>query len=95
MTLLLAGFFIVSGIVRCVMTLLIRFPGWGWTFASGVASLLLGALVWSEWPSSSYALLGTMVSAYLVMVGYSYIMFGIGGTKLAKGIEGGPSPQPG
>jgi uncharacterized membrane protein HdeD (DUF308 family) len=95
LTLLLAGFFIVSGVVRCVMTLLLRFPGWGWTFASGIASLFLGALVWSEWPSSSYALLGTMISAYLIMIGYGYLMFGIFGTRLSKELTGGSAPQPG
>ena len=41
-TLLLACGFMVGGLFRIVGSLMYRFPYWGWTFLSGVISLLLG-----------------------------------------------------
>jgi uncharacterized membrane protein HdeD (DUF308 family) len=85
MTIVLATFFIGAGIFRTVASVLVKPPSWGWTFASGLASLLLGVSVWAGWPQSSVWLLGTYVSAYLIVAGMSYIALGMAGRRLAGG----------
>jgi uncharacterized membrane protein HdeD (DUF308 family) len=76
LTLVTAAFLIIVGVFRAIFAASVQFPSWGWAFASGVASILLGTFVWWEWPVSSLWLLGTFVSVYLVMSGWAYVMLG-------------------
>ena len=49
MTLPLAAFFLVGGLVRLITSLALRFPGWVWADLSGVVSILLGTATWRRW----------------------------------------------
>jgi uncharacterized membrane protein HdeD (DUF308 family) len=53
MTLLLACLLLVAGVVRIVNAVSYRFDGWGWSVASGVIDVILGALIWMEWTASA------------------------------------------
>jgi len=83
LTLLLAAFFVVSGVYRVIVAASVRFPTWGWQVASGIVSIVLGALVWREWPASSLWLLGTFVSLYCVVNGWAFLMLGVVAGSLA------------
>jgi uncharacterized membrane protein HdeD (DUF308 family) len=90
-TILVATFLIVAGIFRMVASAVTQPSSWGWTFASGFAALLLGVSVWVGWPQSSVWLLGTYVSAYLIVAGASYVAIGFAGRSLA-GKTAAPGP---
>jgi len=75
LTLLLAAFFVASGLFRIVLAASVKFPAWGWSVASGLVSVLLGVLVFAEWPASSLWLLGLYVSVYLIVTGWAFCMF--------------------
>ena len=45
LTLLMAMLFIISGVAKMLGSATWRFPYWGWTFFSGVVSLVLGGLI--------------------------------------------------
>jgi uncharacterized membrane protein HdeD (DUF308 family) len=41
----------------------------GWTLVNGIITLMLGAMIWSQWPSSSMWVIGTLVGANLIFTG--------------------------
>jgi uncharacterized membrane protein HdeD (DUF308 family) len=76
-TLLLASFFTVIGIFRLVTALTLKFPHWKWAAFDGVITLVLGIVVWAEWPWSGFWFLGLAVGISLILRGWSYVMFAL------------------
>jgi uncharacterized membrane protein HdeD (DUF308 family) len=74
-TLLFASFFTVIGIFRLVAAIRLKFPNWGWAAFDGTVTLLLGILLWAEWPWSGFWFLGVAVGISLVLRGWAYMMF--------------------
>jgi uncharacterized membrane protein HdeD (DUF308 family) len=56
----------------------------GWMLLNGVVALVLGGLIWVQWPSSSAWALGTLVGVNLLMTGITRLMFGLAGRRLIK-----------
>ena len=52
-----------------------KFPNWGWAGFDGAVTLLLGILLWAEWPWSGFWFLGIAVGISLVLRGWAYVMF--------------------
>ena len=77
-TLLLAVFFVAGGLVRIVFALSQRFSGWGWTLLGGGVSLLLGIIIWRQFPLSALWVIGTVVGIDLIFTGWSWVMLGLG-----------------
>jgi len=76
-TLLLAAAFIVGGVIRIISALLDRFSGWGWVLFNGTISLLLGILIWRQWPDSADWVIGLFVGIDLLFDGWSWVMLGL------------------
>jgi uncharacterized membrane protein HdeD (DUF308 family) len=76
-TLLLASYFVVSGIFRIVASLMLRWPGWGWTLLSGTLTLLLGIIVWGGWPVTGFWVLGVFIGISLIFSGVSRVMLAL------------------
>src|SRR5260370_14906372 len=76
-TLLFASFFTVIGLFRLVAAIRLKFPNWGWAAFDGTVTLLLGILLWAEWPWSGFWFLGFAVGFSLLLRGWSYVMFAI------------------
>lgn len=74
MTLLLAMYFCVAGIFRIVVSFSVRVTGWGWTCLSGVVTLILGILIWAQWPVSGLWVIGLFVGIELIVAGWAQIM---------------------
>jgi uncharacterized membrane protein HdeD (DUF308 family) len=77
LTLLLACFLLVGGISKIVAALSFRFAQWGWPLASGIIDLLLGLLIWAEWPASALWVIGMFVGIHLVFRGVNWIAIGL------------------
>ncbi len=74
LTLVLAIFWTVSGIVKIVNALQLRhLPHWGWMLFSGIVTLILGIIIWSMWPLASLWVLGLFVGIDLIMAGWMLI----------------------
>jgi len=56
----------------------------GWMLLNGIVALLLGGLIWVQWPSSSAWAIGTLVGVNLLVTGISRLMFGLAGRRLIK-----------
>jgi uncharacterized membrane protein HdeD (DUF308 family) len=77
LTLLIAASLLVGGILRIVMSVVERFPGWGWMLLNGVISLLLGAMIWRQWPLSGLWVIGLFVGIEMLFSGMSLVMLGM------------------
>ena len=78
LTIVLAAFLLVEGVFKIVMAWRVRgHPRWGWLLASGVLSLILGALIWAEWPSSALWVIGLLVGVHLLFTGWALIMLAL------------------
>jgi uncharacterized membrane protein HdeD (DUF308 family) len=78
LTIVLAAFLVVEGIFKIVMAWRVRrHPRWGWLLASGILSLILGALIWAEWPSSALWVIGLLVGIQLLFTGWALIMLAL------------------
>jgi membrane protein HdeD len=70
LAILLAGYFAVEGMSKIILSLRYRpTRGWGWLLASGVLSVLLGGLIWKQWPMSGLWAVGVLVGINLVSTG--------------------------
>ena len=76
-TLLFASFFTVVGIFRLIAAIRLKFPNWGWAAFDGAVTLLLGLLLWTDWPGSGLWFIGFAVGLSLLLRGWSYVMFAI------------------
>jgi uncharacterized membrane protein HdeD (DUF308 family) len=78
LTLLLAGYLVVEGVTEAIFAFRMRpLPGWGWTLASGVAAIVLGTLIWSQWPLSGAWALGLLVGIKILFTGSSLMGLGM------------------
>lgn len=75
LTIVLAVFLIVEGAFKIILALRVRdHGGWGWLLASGLLSLVLGLLIWSEWPASGLWVIGLLVGIQLLFTGWSLLI---------------------
>jgi uncharacterized membrane protein HdeD (DUF308 family) len=82
-TLVIAVFFVASGLVRVVSAVVHRFSGWGWSLLNGVVTLALGVLLWRGWPGDGLWVIGTLVGIELLFSGWSLVMLGLAVRSLA------------
>jgi uncharacterized membrane protein HdeD (DUF308 family) len=88
MTLLLAGYFIVSGVVELFAAFGARpTQGWGWMAVSAVVTLLLGIMLWRQFPISGIWAIGTLFGFKLLFTGTSVLTLGMAVRKGVKGVE--------
>jgi uncharacterized membrane protein HdeD (DUF308 family) len=94
LTLVLAMYFVADGIVRSLYAFDLRpAQGWVWMLVGGIVSIVLGGLIWSEWPLSGTWAVGVLVGINLLMSGWTLIMLGPiverAASELASRTEGG------
>ncbi len=78
LTLLLAVFLLVEGILEIALYFRIRrVRHGGWILFDGIVTLILGILIWAQWPSSSVWLIGTLVGISLIFSGVSRFMLSL------------------
>ena len=76
LTLLLAAFLLVEGFFKIITAFQVKpAKNWIWILVSGVASVILGVMIWAEFPESSAFILGLLVGIYFLINGLGLIMF--------------------
>ena len=76
-TLMLAAGFLVGGLFRIVLALFERFHGRWWVLLNGVVTVILGVLIWREWPESALWVIGLFVGIDLLFAGLSWVMLAL------------------
>ena len=89
LTLLLTAFFVVEGVFQIVMSVAYRGVigrSWGWMMVSGVADLLLAAIIIFGWPTTAVWTLGLVVGVNLITSGWAIVMAAYAGRSVAKAV---------
>ena len=71
-TLVLSVYLMFGGISRVIYALWMQFPQYGWAVFSGIVTLVLGILLFLQWPVSAFWFLGFAVGVYLILFGISW-----------------------
>jgi uncharacterized membrane protein HdeD (DUF308 family) len=74
----------VGGVFRIVGSLMYRFPQWGWVLFGGVLNLLLGILIWQQWPFSGFWVIGLFVGIDMIFNGWIWVMLALRLKSLPK-----------
>jgi uncharacterized membrane protein HdeD (DUF308 family) len=86
LTLLLASLFVIEGILNIVLYVKMRpMHGSGWMLVDGMVTLLLGAMIYMQWPSSSAWAIGTLVGISMIFSGVARVMMSLAVRKATSG----------
>jgi uncharacterized membrane protein HdeD (DUF308 family) len=78
LTLLLASLFVIEGILDIVLFVKMRpMHGSTWALVDGIVTLLLGLLIYMQWPSSSAWAIGTLVGISMIFSGVARVMMSL------------------
>ena len=77
LTLVLAVFFLIGGLMRVFGALSSEAPHRAWAILDGTVSALLGILLWVHWPSSALWFIGFAIGIGLIFRGWSWIMLAL------------------
>ena len=75
LTLVLASFFIVSGLFRAIGFSMAKFPRWGWAVFSGIVTAVLGVMLLVQIPVSGIWFIGFAVGVDLIVDGVAVTSF--------------------
>lgn len=75
LTLFLAGILLAQALLEVLTWMQTRNQsGAGLRLVTAAVTLLLGVMIWRQWPSSSVWAIGTIVGVNLLMTGFSHLM---------------------
>jgi uncharacterized membrane protein HdeD (DUF308 family) len=84
LTLLIALLLIFSGAMRIGVALFHNFEHRWWVLLNGLVSLVLGIIIYKDWPESSLWLIGLFVGIEMIFYGWSLVMLGFAAKNLPK-----------
>jgi uncharacterized membrane protein HdeD (DUF308 family) len=88
-TIFLAAYFVVTGIVELVSAFQIRpAEGWGLMLFNGIVTLLLGIMIWRQFPVSGAWAVGILFGVKMILSGWALIFIGRGVSGVAKEAAG-------
>ena len=78
LTLVLASLFLIEGILNIVLFFKMRSVGGSsWVLIDGIITLLLGLMIYMQWPSSSAWAIGTLVGVSMIISGATRVMLSL------------------
>jgi len=84
LTLVLASLFLIEGILDIILFFQMRsMRGSGWVLGDGIITVLLGLLIYLQWPSSSAWAIGTLVGVSMIISGVTRVMLSLAVRKLS------------
>jgi uncharacterized membrane protein HdeD (DUF308 family) len=93
LTLVLASLFLIEGVLDMVLFVKMRsMGGSSWVLLDGIITLLLGAMIYMQWPSSSAWAIGTLVGVSMIISGVTRVMMSLAVRKAAQTVSS-PSPS--
>ena len=66
------------------MALVDRFPGWGYVLTNGVITLVLGIMLWRQWPEDSLWVIGLFLGIDLFVSGCTWAMLALATPSMTK-----------
>jgi uncharacterized membrane protein HdeD (DUF308 family) len=77
LTLVLAVFLLVGGLMRLFDAISSHAPRRGWMILDGAISVVLGILLWIHWPVSALWFIGFAIGVGLIFRGWSWVMLAL------------------
>lgn len=77
-TIFMAMFFMIGGLFQLFGSVAVALPGWGWQAADGMITLVLGLLVFAQWPASGFWVIGLFIGIDLIFYGCAWIALALG-----------------
>ncbi|MDZ8259283.1 HdeD family acid-resistance protein [Nostoc sp. ChiQUE01b] len=78
LTLLLGTFLLTEGTFELILAFRLRpQQNWTWVLGDGIITLVLGAMIWFQWPFNAPWLLGTLVGVSIIFTGISRVMLAL------------------
>ena len=88
LTLLLASLFLIEGVFDIALFFRMRsMRGSGWVLLDGIVTLVLGLMIYLQWPSSSAWAIGTLVGVSMIISGVSRVMLSLAVRKIATAVS--------
>jgi len=85
LTIMLALYFIIDGICEITAGSRLRpATGWGWMLFGGIVSILLGMMIWAQFPLSGAGAIGSLLGIKLFFVGLIMVTGGSSVRMMAK-----------
>lgn len=82
MTILLTAYFIIDGVIEIIAGLMMRpLPAWGWLIFGGIISILLGVIIFEQYPLSGALAIGILFGIKMFFIGLIMIA---GGSSLRQ-----------
>jgi len=94
LTLVLGSLFLVEGIFDVALFFQMRSVGGsGWVLLDGIVTLLLGLMIYLQWPSSSNWAIGTLVGVSMILSGVTRLMLSMAVRRAAAAVESFTPPK--
>ena len=78
LTLLLGGFVLTEGVFELILAFRLRpQQNWTWALGNAIITLLLGAMIFFQWPFNAPWLIGTLVGVSVLFTGVSRVMLSL------------------
>ena len=85
LTLILASLFLIEGVLDIVLFFKMRsVRGSNWVLIDGIITLLLGLMIYAQWPSSSVWAIGTLVGVSMIISGITRVMMSLAVRKTTE-----------
>jgi uncharacterized membrane protein HdeD (DUF308 family) len=76
-TLVLAMSYMAGGIMRIAFAISHRTVGTGWVLINGIITVILGSMIWWQWPWDSLLVVGLFVGIDMIFLGWSWVMLAL------------------
>jgi len=84
LTLMLASLFLIEGVLNIILFARMRSI---WLLIDGIITILLGVMIYMQWPSSSAWAIGTLVGISMIFSGVARVMMSLGARKAAQTVS--------
>jgi len=83
LTLVLASLFLIEGVLNIILFFKMRsMGGSSWVLIDGIITLLLGLMIYMQWPSSSAWAIGVLVGVSMIISGVTRVMLSLAVRKV-------------
>jgi len=92
LTLVLASLFLIEGVLDIVLFFSMRpLGGSSWVLVDGIITLLLGLMIYRQWPSSAAWAIGTLVGVSMIVSGVTRVMLSLAVRQAAGSVSSSSS----
>jgi len=92
-TLILVAYLVAAGLFEVIAAFQIRpAQGWGWELFNGIVTLLLGIMLWRQFPLSGAWAVGVIFGIKMIFSGWAFVFIGRAVKQAAQNSEPGDAP---